>query len=90
MNRRFGQVMLEKYSLSQYLRSPVPAIAIGFVSQKVRPSLEGMERGLTTQAKSDSDSTLTPPAKKTKRNFDFNRLVKKIENVVSVSPLSVL
>lgn len=77
MNRRFGQAMLEKYSLSQYLRSSVPAIAVGFVSQKRRLFMEGMERGLTTQAKSDSDSTLTPPTKRTKRNFDFNKLVKK-------------
>lgn len=74
--------------LSQYLRSL--AAAVGLVAQRGRPSMEGSERGLTTQAKSDSDSALTPPTKKTKRIFDFNKSVKHIEVTVTYDALSIL
>lgn len=74
-------------TLSQYLRSL--AAAVGLVAQKGRPSMEGAERGLSTRAKSDSDSALTPPTKKTKRIFDFNKSVKHIEVTVRYA-LSIL
>ena len=61
--------MLKKYlSFPRRLRSPSIAVA-----RKESFSMAGSERGRTILAKSDSDSSVTPPEKKAKRIFDFKK-----------------